>query len=349
MSSLSFGPGEACFVIAEAGVNHNGDLDTALALVDAAADAGADAVKFQTFSATRLVTADAPMADYQKAAYQKTGGDVETQADMLARLELDSDAHRALMAHAAKKDILFLSSPFDEESADFLDGLDICAFKIPSGELTNHAFLAHVAAFGRTMIVSTGMANMDEVIDAVDVIGRAGNPELALLHCVSAYPAEPDDCNLLAMMAMMEAFPVAVGWSDHTRGADVCLAAVALGADIIEKHLTLDRSMVGPDHAASMTPDEFAAMVASIRTVERALGDGVKQPRPVESDVATVARKSLIAARDIASGETLRAGDVVIRRPGTGIPPYMLGAYTGRSLTSDVQAGSVLSEDMFKP
>jgi len=343
VSGLPFGPGDACFVIAEAGVNHNGDVDTALALVDAAAKAGADAVKFQTFSAARLVTADAP-----KAGYQMTfGGDDESQAEMLARLELDEAAHRALIDRAAERGVRFLSSPFDEESADFLDELDIAAFKIPSGELTNHGFLAHVAGKGRTMIVSTGMAGMDEVSDAVDVITRAGNPTLALLHCVSAYPAEAADCNLLAMMAMMQAFPCAVGWSDHTEGADVTLAAVALGADIIEKHLTLDRTMEGPDHRASMPPDELAAMIASIRRVESALGDGVKQPRPVEADVAAVARKSLIAGRDISSGETLRAGDVVVRRPGTGIPPYMLTAYTGRRLSCDVAAGAILTPEMF--
>ena len=274
-----------CFVIAEAGVNHNGEIGKALALVDVAAAAGADAVKFQTFSAARIAVADAPKARYQERDQSPT------QREMLRRLELDEPMHRQLIARAAERKIVFLSSPFDEISADLLEKLDIAAFKIPSGELTNTPFLRHVAAKRRPMIVSTGMANLDEVCDAVAAIGSESGG-LALLHCVSAYPAEPRDANLRAVAALENTFNVPVGWSDHMLGTEVALAAAALGAAVIEKHLTLDRALPGPDHAASTEPAEFAALVRSIRTIESALGSGEKRPTAAEAEIAAVARRA---------------------------------------------------------
>ena len=338
------GPDQPCFVIAEAGVNHNGDLELARRLVDAAAEAGADAVKFQTFSADRLATAAAPQADYQR----RNTGIEESQRAMLHRLELTAEAHRELMARCRERGILFLSSPFDEDSADFLEELGVPAFKIPSGELTNVPFLAHVARKGRPLIVSTGMATLDEVRPAVETIRQAGSPPLALLHCVSSYPAQPADVNLRAMATLREAFAVPVGFSDHTAGTDIALAAVALGANILEKHLTLDRTLPGPDHLASLEPDEWIAMVVALRRIEAALGDGRKRPAPSEADAARVARKSLVAAGDLPAGCVLRRDHLAIRRPGTGLPPGRLESVLGRRLRRALAAGAVLTEDLLE-
>jgi N-acetylneuraminate synthase len=333
--------GGACFVIAEAGVNHDGDLDKALALVDAAAAAGADAVKFQTFSADRLVTADAPKARYQERDASAS------QHEMLRRLELAPANYRRIADYCNEKGIVFLSSPFDEDSADLLEALDIAAFKIPSGELINIPFLQHVARKRRPMIVSTGMATLGEVRGAVAAIAAAGCERLALLHCVSAYPAEPRDANLRAMATLRREFDVPVGWSDHTLGTEVSLAAAALGADIIEKHLTLDRTAPGPDHAASLEPDELASLVRGIRTIASALGSGEKRPAEAELEIAAVARKSLVAARALRAGETLAAADVVLRRPGTGLPPMWLDRLLGRRAARAVEAGALLREEWF--
>lgn len=338
------GPDQPCFLIAEAGVNHNGDLELARRLVDAAAEAGADAVKFQTFSADRLATAAAPQADYQR----RNTGIEESQRAMLHRLELTAEAHRELMARCRERGILFLSSPFDEDSADFLEELGVPAFKIPSGELTNVPFLAHVARKGRPLIVSTGMATLDEVRPAVETIRQAGSPPLALLHCVSSYPAQPADVNLRAMATLREAFAVPVGFSDHTAGTDIALAAVALGANILEKHLTLDRTLPGPDHLASLEPDEWIAMVVALRRIEAALGDGRKRPAPSEADAARVARKSLVAAGDLPAGCVLRRDHLAIRRPGTGLPPGRLESVLGRRLRRALAAGAVLTEDLLE-
>ena len=340
----NIGNGSPCFIIAEAGVNHNGDLELARRLVDAAAEAGADAVKFQTFSADRLATAAAPQADYQR----RNTGIEESQRAMLHRLELTAEAHRELMARCRERGILFLSSPFDEDSADFLEELGVPAFKIPSGELTNVPFLAHVARKGRPLIVSTGMATLDEVRPAVETIRQAGSPPLALLHCVSSYPAQPADVNLRAMATLREAFAVPVGFSDHTAGTDIALAAVALGANILEKHLTLDRTLPGPDHLASLEPDEWIAMVAALRRIEAALGDGRKRPAPSEADAARVARKSLVAAGDLPAGCVLRRDHLAVRRPGTGLPPGRLESVLGRRLRQALAAGAVLTEDLLE-
>ena len=341
IGARTIGDGHPCFVIAEAGVNHNGDLELARRLIDAAAEAGADAIKFQTFKADRLVTAAAPKADYQKAA---TGAE-ESQHAMLRRLELSEAAHAELQAHAGQRGLIFLSTPFDEESADLLAAMQLPAFKISSGELTNLPFLEHVARLGKPLLVSTGMATLDEVRDAVAIIRAA---PLALLQCVSNYPAQPADTNLRAMQTMRAEFGVPVGYSDHTLGNDIALAAVALGACIIEKHLTLDRTLPGPDHAASAEPAELSALIRGIRAVESALGDGVKQPAASEAGVAAVARRSLVAARDIAAGETLDASAIHALRPGGGLPPGQRASLLGRRTRRAVPVGTAFTLEMLE-
>ncbi len=336
------GTGHPCFIIAEAGVNHNGEIETALRLIDAAAEAGADAVKFQTFKADRLATQDAPKAEYQHA----TTDDAETQFDMLRRLELSPEFHRTLREHCRRRGICFLSTPFDEDSADFLEELGVPAFKIPSGEITNLPFLAHVARKGRPMIVSTGMSTLEEVAAAVHTIEGAGNDDLVLLHCVSNYPARPADANLRAMRTMEEAFRMPVGYSDHTMGTEVALAAVALGACVIEKHLTLDRSLPGPDHRASMEPEDLRRLVRGVRVVEQALGHGRKEPASSEAEIAKVARKSLVAVRDISAGSRLTDDMLGARRPGNGLSPPMRSLFLGRRAKQDIQAGTLLRPDM---
>jgi N-acetylneuraminate synthase len=342
IAGRTIGTNQPCFIIAEAGVNHNGDLSLAHELIDAASQAGVDAIKFQTFQAERLVTTDAPKAEYQL----ETTNAGESQFEMLRRLELDADAHRALIAHCRDKNILFLSTPFDETSADLLEQLGVPAFKTPSGEITNLPYLRHVARKGKPMIVSTGMAFLGEVETAVRTIEAAGNHSFALLHCVSNYPANPADINLRAMQTMARAFGVAVGYSDHTPGIEVSLAAVALGACIIEKHFTLDRSLPGPDHQASAEPAELAALVRGIRIVEAALGDGRKQPAASEANTAAVARKSLVAACDIPAGATLTETMIVLKRPGTGLPPAMREYLIGRVARVAIRAGDLLTLDM---
>ncbi|MEW5726372.1 MAG: N-acetylneuraminate synthase [Pseudomonadota bacterium] len=333
------GPGASCFVIAEAGVNHDGDLATAHRLVDVAKQVGADAVKFQTFAADRLVTRDAPKAAYQNAA----GGAGESQWEMLRRLELSEEAHQELAAHCRDVGICFLSTPFDEAAADLLDRIGVEAFKTPSGELTNLPFLAHVARKGKPMIVSTGMSSLGEVEDAVRAVTLAAPVRLCLLHCVSAYPAPPAAANLRALASLAACFGVPTGYSDHTPGISVAIAAAALGARVIEKHLTLDRSLPGPDHQASLEPAAFAEMVSGIREAVDALGDGIKRPQAVEADVKAVARKSLVTATAMRQGTVVAAGHLAIRRPGTGLPPAMLDWVVGRRLRADLPAGHLIS------
>ncbi len=342
LGTRRIGAGHPCFVIAEAGVNHNGDMELARRLVDAAADAGADAVKFQTIRADRLVTADAPKATYQ----QETTGTEESQYEMLRRLELSPEAHRMLAAHCRDRGILFISTPFDEESGEFLCELGVPLLKIPSGEVTNLPYLAHLAALGRPLILSTGMSYLGEVDTAVRTIEQSGNPPLALLHCVSNYPAAAEDVNLRAMETMRVAFGVPVGYSDHTTGDEVTLAAVALGACIIEKHFTLDRELPGPDHRASLEPAELAAAVRGIRKVEAALGSGRKEPAASEANTAEVARRSLVLARDLPAGTTLTAEMMVLRRPGTGLAAALRPLLVGRVLRQDTAAGTLLSLDL---
>lgn len=337
------GPGSPCFVIAEAGVNHNGDLEIAKQLVDVAVAAGADAVKFQTFKAEKVVSSAAPKADYQ---LQTTAED-ESQYAMLKNLELSFEAHQVLKTYCQDRDILFMSTPFDEDSADFLESLGVPVYKIPSGEITNQPLIEHIARKNKPIILSTGMSNLTEVSQAVDWVKGTGNDQLVLLHCVSNYPADPADVNLRAMEVMASAFQTPVGYSDHTPGIEVALAAVALGASVIEKHFTLDREMAGPDHRASLEPDQLAAMVSGIRTVESALGHGCKEPAPSEANTASVARRSLVAAADLKAGTILQEGHIDIRRPGTGLPPAMRTFIAGLRLNQDVPAGTFLTREMF--
>lgn len=330
------------FVIAEAGVNHNGELARALKLVDVAVSAGADAVKFQTFRAEKLVTAKAPKARYQKEAT----GAKENQQAMLRKLELSPEAHRKLAAVCRQKGILFLSTPFDEESADFLESLGMALFKVPSGELTHLAFLAHIARKKKPMIVSTGMSTLIEVSAAVETIRRSGNPPLALLHCVSDYPAAASDANLRAMKTMADEFHVPVGYSDHTLGVAIALAAGAMGAAVIEKHFTLDKNLPGPDHRMSLDPVELKALVTGLRQVASALGDGVKRPRPSEEDARAAARKSVVLARSAAAGTKLTRKFLTVKRPGTGIAPGRLNDLIGRKLKKALPADTVLDWEM---
>jgi N-acetylneuraminate synthase/N,N'-diacetyllegionaminate synthase len=338
VGARAIGDGAPVFVVAEAGVNHNGDPGLALKLVDVAADAGADAVKFQTFRTDALVTRQAPKAAYQRAAT----GAADSQHAMLSRLELDAAAHTALRDHSVRRGILFFSTPFDEASADELEALGVPLFKVPSGEITNVPLLRHLAGKRRPVIVSTGMSTLDEVALAVEVLRTGGDPPLALLHCLSAYPAPAAEINLRAMDTLRARFGVPVGFSDHTAGLAVPVAAVARGAAIVEKHFTLDRTLPGPDHAASLDPRQLRALVQSIREVESALGDGDKRPMPCEMDTRRVARRSLVAARALRAGERLSAEAIGIKRPGTGISPVDLERALGRRVRRDVDADEVI-------
>jgi N,N'-diacetyllegionaminate synthase len=333
---------EPCFIIAEAGVNHNGSFELARELVDVAVDAGCDAVKFQTFKPEKVCSPLAPKAHYQL----ETTGAEESQLEMGKKLELPFEAFRNLYRYCIHKSIIFLSTPFDYESADFLAELPVPAFKIPSGELTNLFFLEHVAQKGRPLIVSTGMATLEEVALAVETIRATGNHQMILLQCVSNYPADPSSMNLRAMHALEDAFGVGIGLSDHTVGTEIAFAAVAMGASVIEKHFTLSKELPGPDHRASLEPQELVKLVKGIRNVEAALGDGIKQPAAEELNTAEVARRSLVAARFIPAGTTLTLDLLDILRPGTGLLPAMRSQVLGRQVRHDIEAGTLLRLDM---
>jgi len=338
VAGRTIAPGRPAFVIAEAGVNHNGDPALARKLIDAAADSAADAVKFQTFRTAALTSRTAP-----KAAYQiESTGAAESQSEMLSRLELSADVLRSLQAHAEARRIVFFSTPFDEASADTLATLGVPLFKIPSGEITNLPLLRHVAAKGKPIILSTGMSTLDEVADALAAVREVADVPVAILHCVSAYPAPVGEVNLKAMDTLRERFGYPVGLSDHTLGLEIPIAAVARGAVIVEKHLTLDKRLPGPDHRASLEPGEMAALVRGIRNVEAALGDGAKRPMPSELDTRRVARKSLVAARPIRAGEELVKDAVAIKRPGTGVSPAELERALGRRVRRDLAADDVI-------
>lgn len=336
------GKGQPCFVIAEAGVNHNGDLERAKQLVDAAVDAGADAVKFQSFVTDELVTPDIAKPDYQ----ERTTAANESHTEMLRRLELSPDAHQKLLAYCHQQGILFLSSPFDHSSIDLLAKLGVGAYKIPSGEITNIPYLRDLGGRGIPAILSTGMSTLGEVEQAVTVLRDSGCSDLVLLHCVSRYPARPDQVNLRAMQTLRRAFQLPTGYSDHTEGVAAILGAVALGACCVEKHLTLDRSLEGPDHQASMEPDAFRRMVVEIRHLAAALGDGRKQPVPEEADTAAVIRKSIVAAKDIPAGTRIQPDDLAVRRPGTGLTADKLPFLYGRRARVLVPANSIIKLEM---
>ena len=306
-------------LIAEAGVNHNGDPAIAHQLIDVAARAGADLVKFQTFDADRLVTSKAATADYQA----RNTGTLESQHSMLRRLELSPKMHEELIDHCRACGIGFFSTGFDCDSVDLLAQMGLDRFKIPSGEITNLPYLRHVARYGKPVILSTGMAHLSEIEAALEALERAGTgrDRITVLHCTTEYPAPMAEVNLRAMLTIRDAFGVAVGYSDHTRGIEVAIAAVALGASVIEKHFTLDRTLPGPDHQASLEPGELDAMVAAIRNIEQALGDGVKGPGASEARNLAIARKSIVAACPIRAGEPFSPINLTTKRPGTGISP----------------------------
>ncbi|WP_027717720.1 N-acetylneuraminate synthase [Desulfovirgula thermocuniculi] len=331
------------FIIAEAGVNHNGSLELAKKLVEVAVSAGADAVKFQTFIPEEVASRCAEMASYQKASIPGSGS---SQLEMIRRLALSYDQFRELKVYCDRAGIIFLSTPFDYVSVDFLDALGVPLFKVPSGELVNHRFLRCVAARGKPLIISTGMSTLGEVEEALEVVQEAGARDITLLHCTSAYPAPYEEANLRAMITLEQAFGLPVGYSDHTPGIEVAVAAVALGARVIEKHFTLSRDMEGPDHKASLEPHELAALVRAIRNVEKALGDGKKRPRPAEKEVMKVARRSLVAARFIAAGEMITEEKLVIKRPGTGIHPKMWDVVVGRRARVDIPADTPITWEM---
>lgn len=362
MSAL---PSDRVYVIAEAGVNHNGDLARAVALIDAAADAQADAVKFQTFRADALVTSAAPKAAYQ---VRQTGAE-ESQHTMLRKLELSAEAHHRLADHCRARGIAFLSTPFDEASLAFLaDDMGLKQIKIGSGDMTNAPLLLEAARRGLSVILSTGMATAEEVAGALGALayGYAGLPrekanraafaaalkehdqtlagKVTLLHCTTDYPTAPGDVNLRAMQTLRDRFGLPVGYSDHTEGLAISLAAAAMGARVIEKHFTMDRNLPGPDHKASLEPDELKQLVASLRAIDSAMGDGDKQPRAAELANREVARKSVVAARAIAKGAAIAGEDLCVKRPGNGIPPDRIWDVIGKRADRDYK-----SEELIDP
>ena len=324
-------------IIGEAGVNHNGDLNIARKLIDVAVEAGVDMVKFQTFITEEGITGNAEKAKYQLSTTDKK----ETQFEMLKKLELDREAHEELIRHCNHKGIRFLSTAFDHPSIDLLNELNIPLYKVPSGEITNLPYLRHIGRMGKPVILSTGMATLKEVEDAINVLRESGTPkgEITVLHCNTSYPTPMEDVNLKGMLTIRDELEVKVGYSDHTLGIEIPIASVAMGASVIEKHFTLDRGMEGPDHKASLDPCELKAMVNAIRNIENALGDGVKRPSSSEMKNKSMARKSIVAARDILEGEIFTKEDLVVKRPGTGISPMkwdeIIGTIAQRDFSKD--------------
>lgn len=326
------------FVIAEAGVNHNGDIKIAKQMIDVAIEAGADAVKFQTFKAEKLVCKNAKKAEYQL----KTTNKSETQYDMLKKLELTEQMHKEIMEYCSKKKIMFLSTPFDIESIKFLAGLGMQIFKIPSGEITNLPYLREIARQQKKVILSTGMSNMNEVKAAVDVLKDNGTDDITLLHCNSQYPTPISDVNLLAIVKMYEEFGMPVGYSDHTQGIEIPIAAVALGAMVIEKHFTLDRNMEGPDHKVSLEPYELKKMVEGIRKIQFALGNGIKRVSESEKTNIDIVRKSIVAAINIKKGERFTETNLTTKRPGNGISPMRWDEIIGIKANKDYEADEMI-------
>ncbi|MDY3203753.1 MAG: N-acetylneuraminate synthase [Arcobacter sp.] len=319
---------EKVFIIAEAGVNHNGSIELAKKLIDVASESGADAVKFQTFKAEKLVSKNAQKADYQK----QTTDIKESQFDMIKKLELDMDTHKELIAYCKTKNIMFLSTPFDHDSIELLSDLGLEIFKIPSGEITNLPYLRHIGKLNKKVILSTGMADIGEIEDALDILISAGTKKenITVLHANTMYPTPMEDVNLKAMVTIGNTFDIAFGYSDHTLGIEVDIAAVALGACCIEKHFTLDKTMEGPDHKASLEPDELKAMVKAIRNIELALGSCVKKPSKSEIPNMQIARKSIVAKMDIKKGDIFNENNLTIKRPGRGINPMRWDEIIGK-------------------
>jgi len=331
----------ATLIIAEAGVNHNGSIETAGQLIETAAEARADLVKFQTFSADRLVTGSASKADYQL----ETTSTSESQHEMIRKLELSREMHEELIAHCKKCGVGFFSTGFDPQSVDLLAELGLDRFKIPSGEITNLPYLRHIGQYGKPVILSTGMARLGEIEAALEVLEASGTPRdrVTVLHCNTEYPTPMADVNLKAMLAIRDALGVQVGYSDHTLGIEVPIAAVAMGATVIEKHFTLDRNLPGPDHQASLEPDELKAMVHAIRNIGLALsGDGLKRPSPSESKNLEIARKSMVALVPIKAGEPFTEANLGVKRPGSGISPMRWDDFIGRPANRDYQADELI-------
>lgn len=326
------------FVIAEAGVNHNGDIEIAKQLIDAASEAGADAVKFQTFQADSLVCRTAKKAEYQLETTDRT----ETQYDMLKKLELTPQMHRELIEHCLKRNIMFLSTPFDLESIKLLSELGMQIYKIPSGEITNLPYLREIAKQQKKIILSTGMSSMDEVKAAVNVLKNNGTEDITLLHCNTQYPTPISDVNLLAMVKMREETGLPVGYSDHTQGIEVPIAAAALGAEVIEKHFTLNRKMEGPDHKASLEPQELMQMVVGIRKIESALGSNIKQVSESEMTNVAIVRKSIVAAANIKRGEKYTEKNITTKRPATGISPMLWDEIIGKTADRDYKVDEMI-------
>ena len=324
------------FIIAEAGVNHNGSLDLAKKLVDKALEAGVDCIKFQTFKSENLVSMSAQMAEYQK---ENLGKD-ESQYKMLKELEISFEEFKELKKYCEEKNIMFLSTPFDLESCDFLNDLDMKIFKIPSGEITNLPYLRKINSFGKKVILSTGMANLNEIQDALNVLKDC---EVSLLHCTTEYPCPYDNVNLNAIDTLRKEFKLEVGYSDHTQGIEVPIAAVAKGATIIEKHFTLDRNMEGPDHKARLEPNELKQMVTSIRNIEKAFGNGTKEPQECEKKNIEIARKSIVAKINIKKGEIFTENNLTTKRPGSGISPMKWDFIIGKTATKDYQEDELIS------
>lgn len=324
------------FIIAEAGVNHNGSVALAKKLIDVAVNSGADAVKFQTFKADKLVSKNAEKAEYQKETTDKH----ESQYDMIKKLELDMQTHIKLMAYCEKKNILFLSTPFDLDSIDLLHDLGLNLFKIPSGEITNLPYLRKIGALNKKVILSTGMSDIGEIEDALDVLIDSGTKKenITVLHANTQYPTPMEDVNLKAMVTIGQTFDVKYGYSDHTLGIEIDIAAVAMGAVVIEKHFTLDKTMEGPDHKASLEPDELKAMVAAIRNIEKAFGNGIKKPTASEAKNMSVARKSIVAACAISVGDLLNENNLAIKRPGSGLNPMLWDDICGTIATQNYKA-----------
>ncbi len=329
------------FIIAEAGVNHNGSIELAKQLIDVAAEAGVDAVKFQTFKAEKLVSKNAGKADYQKENMRESD---DSQFNMLKKLELDLDTHNELISYCNSKNIMFLSTPFDHDSIDMLNELQLPIFKIPSGEITNLTYLRHIGSLQKEVILSTGMADMGEIEDALDVLLKAGTSKekITILHANTMYPTPMEDVNLKAMVTIGNAFDIAYGYSDHTLGIEVDIAAVAMGASCIEKHFTLDKDMEGPDHKASLEPNELIAMVKSIRNIELALGSKVKKPSPSEKQNMIAARKSIIANCAIKKGEKLSEDNLAIKRPGNGMSPMRWDEIVGSVAQRDYEVDELI-------
>jgi len=344
INNRNVGVHQPCFIIAEAGINHNGDLALAKRLIDEASQAGSDAVKFQTFKPENLVSLNAEKAEYQK----RNDNLLESQFEMLKKLELTADQFKILAQHAKKKGIIFLSTAFDNDSLEVISRLNVPVFKIASGEITNFPFLKKVALKKKPIILSTGMSTLEEVREAVTFLKEHGCRAIILLHCTTSYPAPRESVNLRVMDALRHEFHVPVGYSDHTEGIHIPIAAVARGACLIEKHFTLDRTLPGPDHAASLEPDEFKQMVSAIREIESALGDGEKKLQLCEVGNRVVVRKSIVAAQKISSGSIITEDMLAIKRPGTGIEPKYLNNLIGKSVVCAINKDTVITWDMIQ-